>query len=371
MNTAVMRLLSAALIVSLLGCDLARADADAIILPTDPRFNVFELSNSAGDSTFSGPLGVVVLSFASKDRRYCRAARFPADQTFVLACREELGWKIEATSNLAADEARNPTNFGGGPMREVGEAVEALRAGVDFLDEREIIEAAARGWRDPAPLDEQALEARDILRRTARIYRASKSYVDTGTVQTVYSIKSGERTGETRFKTAYVAPFDFRFESTMNDFVYFDVGFIAWRDRDGVDVWLSSSPDIIEYVNSIQDALDAGAGISRDSSGMIPGLIFPGTKLGGDIVRLTDAIRIEDAPIDGFDCFQVQGFRWPNTGESTTVWIDKATFLIRKVYEEGKIPGGTTRTTWFYKPAINVPVDAASLRFNKPRPRSN
>ena len=116
---------------------------------------------------------------------------------------------------------------------------------------RAIIEAAARGWHDPVPVDEQALEAQDILRQTARVYRASKSYIDTGTVQTVYPLKSGERIGETRFKTAYVAPFDFRFESTMNDFVYFDVGFIAWRDRNSVEVWLSSSPDLVEDINSI------------------------------------------------------------------------------------------------------------------------
>jgi hypothetical protein len=101
---------------------------------------------------------------------------------------------------------------------------------------------------------------------------------------------------------------------------------------------------------------------------MIPGLIFPGSKLGGDIVRLTDAVRLEDAQIDGFDCFQVQGFRWPNTGQPTTVWIDKESFLIRRVYEEKTIRGDTLKTTWIYQPSLNVPVDAELLRFNKPVP---
>jgi hypothetical protein len=101
---------------------------------------------------------------------------------------------------------------------------------------------------------------------------------------------------------------------------------------------------------------------------MIPGLIFPGTNLGGDIVRLTDAVRLEDVQIDGTDCFQVQGFRWPNTGQPTTVWIDKDNFLIRRVYEEQVIKGDTTKTTWFYKPLINVTVDEEALRFVLPPP---
>ena len=148
----------------------------------------------------------------------------------------------------------------------------------------------------------------------------------------------------------------------MNDFGTIEVSFIVWQDQSGFEMWLSSDPDLGEDIDSIQGALDAGAGISRDSSGMIPGLIIPGTKLGGDIVRLTSAVRLEDAQIDGFDCFQVQGFRWPNAGDATTVWIDKESLLIRRVYEEGKIRGGTTKTTWLYEPAINVSVDVDSLR---------
>ncbi|MGI9200997.1 MAG: hypothetical protein ACR2QL_08070 [Woeseiaceae bacterium] len=79
-----------------IGGNLARADAAdsaEFILPTDPRFNVLELSNSGGDRPLAGVQGTVLLSFASEDLRYCRAARFPADKTVVLACREEGGWK--------------------------------------------------------------------------------------------------------------------------------------------------------------------------------------------------------------------------------------------------------------------------------------
>ena len=369
MTNLASRLSATGLIAFLLICSAARADtstsADSI-LPTDPRFAIFELSNSAGGGTYASPVGTVLLTFVSKDLRYCRSARFPANRNVVLACREERGWKVEATSVISQSQASYPTNFGGGYMEEVSEAIVNLMASPEPMGELEVIEAASKGWRNPAPVDEQTFDARDILRLTAKAYRTSTSYVDSGTVRTVYTNASREWTGETSFKTAYVAPYEFRFESTMRDMPNVEANFIAWRDRDGVKTWYNLNPDIGADITSIQDALDTGAGISRDASGMIPGLIFPGTKLGGDIVRLTSAVRLEDAQVDGFDCFQVQGFRWPNTGRPTTVWIDKDSFLIRQVYEEQEIKGDLSKATWSYKPAINVPVDDKLLRFDKP-----
>lgn len=364
------RLAAITLVVSVTGFSSVRVDAletDGLIVLGDPRFNVFELTNSAGDGTFATPYGTVILTFASNDARYCRVARFPTDKKVVLACREEQGWKVVAEDDLSQSESTNPTAVGGGAyMRDVGKSVASLNPGPDFLNGAEIIRAASKGWRNPEPVDLQAIEAGDILRRTAHAYRTSESYLDSGMAETVYVTQRGERVGETRFRTAYIAPAKFRFESNMNDFGSIEVGYIAWMDESGVETWFSVDPDRDKVIPSIQEALDEAAGISRDTSGMIPGLIFPGTKLGGDIVRLTSAVRLEDAQIDGIDCFQVQGYRWPNAGETTTVWIDKESFLIRRVYEERKIKDGNTRTTWFYDPAINVPVDPDILLFDRP-----
>ena len=370
MNNPVARL-ATILVATLLTAGAARAnpaEPGAIILPPDPRFNVFELANSAGDGSYASSVGTPLLSFLSKDQRYCRTVRFPADKNVVLACRAEQGWEVVAVSSLTPSEAAYPTNFGGGNMQEVSDAALAMMAGIKPMDELEIIEAASKGWRNPAPIDERAYDAGDILGKTALVYRTSKSYVDTGIAKTINSNETREWTGETHFKTAYVAPFDFRFESSMRDIPGAEIHYIAWRDEEDVSVWYNLDPEIDDRTSSIQDALDNGAGISRDASGMIPGLIFPGTKLGGDIVRLTSAARLDDAEIDGFDCFQVQGFRWPNTGSPTTVWIDKESFVIHRVYEEQEIKGVMMRTTWYYDAAINVPVDEQALRFDKPAP---
>jgi len=123
------------------------AGTKEVIIPGEPRFSVFELSNSAGDGTFASPDGTVLLSFLARDSRYCRAARFSSDHTVVLACRNEQGWEIEATSRLAPGESTNATAFGGGDIKEVAKAIQTLKASADLLGEREIIEAASKGWR--------------------------------------------------------------------------------------------------------------------------------------------------------------------------------------------------------------------------------
>ncbi len=118
-----------------------------LIVAGDPRFDIFELSNSAGDGTFASRHGTVVLSFLARDSRYCRAARFSLDNTFVLACRNDSGWQVEAVSSLAAGESINLTVFGGVGMNDVQGAIQDLKSGSDLLDEQEIIEAASKGWR--------------------------------------------------------------------------------------------------------------------------------------------------------------------------------------------------------------------------------
>ena len=208
------------------------------------------------------------------------------------------------------------------------------------------------------------LNAQQVLERSTAVYRAAETYVDTGVVETVYITGTNERIGTTRFKTAYVAPRDFRFESRMNDFGGPDVVFAIGQNAAGVEAWFSSQPSLTKDIDTVQAAIDTGAGVSRDTTTMVPGILFPGSKLGGDIVELTDVTRRDDEVIDKVDCYRLEGFRWPNTGSPTTVWIDKETFLIRRVYEEQDLRNLQTRTTWTFRPQLNEPVPADALHFD-------
>ena len=49
-----------------------------------------------------------------------------------------------------------------------------------------------------------------------------------------------------------------------------------------------------------------------------------------------------------------------------TLWIDKETFLVRKVYEEKTFDDFRTETTWLYEPVVDVEVDPAQLAFSPP-----
>jgi hypothetical protein len=207
--------------------------------------------------------------------------------------------------------------------------------------------------------------AEQILERSRAAYRNATSYQDSGAVETVYISGSQERTGMTRFETAYVAPRAFRFESRMNDFGGEDVVYRIGQDERGIEVWFSSNPEMVQAIDSLQEAIDTGAGVSRDTTGMIAGILFPGSRLGGDIVELTDPKRLGDESIDGVRCFKLQGFRWPNSGRPTTLWVDTEHYLIRQVYEEQNLGDLKTRTTWSYQAVINQPVDAEALRFEQ------
>lgn len=56
-----------------------------MILAVDPRYDVSQLADSAGDRTFTGFGGTVLLSFLARDLRYCRAdPQFPAGRAMTI-----------------------------------------------------------------------------------------------------------------------------------------------------------------------------------------------------------------------------------------------------------------------------------------------
>lgn len=113
-------------------------NATDTIVPDDPRYDVFQRSNSAGDGSFASARGTVYLSFKANDARYCRAARFHGDQTAILACRDKQGWQIEAVSETGTSN--------NGVTQAVNDAVFRLNPKGELLNEREIVEASRRDW---------------------------------------------------------------------------------------------------------------------------------------------------------------------------------------------------------------------------------
>lgn len=120
--------------------------ASRLITADDPRFALFELSNSEGPGSFASDHGTILLSFLADDGRYCRNAALTSPPAAVLACRVEDGWEIVASGRLAPVESTTTRVLGGGDMSAVSNAIRTLNPAEELLDERQVVEAARRGW---------------------------------------------------------------------------------------------------------------------------------------------------------------------------------------------------------------------------------
>jgi len=89
--------------------------------------------------------------------------------------------------------------------------------------------------------------------------------------------------------------------------------------------------------------------------------------------------RIGDDTDRGVVCFRVRGRsrKTPYTlstgarvltvkDETVTVWIDRATFLLRKVEETRTFDTYTSESTTTYAPEVNADIPAAQLAFGAP-----
>jgi hypothetical protein len=200
---------------------------------------------------------------------------------------------------------------------------------------------------------DEALDARDLLRRMARAYRECHSYRDTGTVRTVFGSKSGSWTEDRPFRTAFVRPERFRFEFTDRSKRY-----IIWRNGADIRIWWDLDGRQ-EKAGSLNDAVAGATGVSGGSAHTIPALLMPDELRGWRLTELDQPSRLPDAPLGQTTCFRVEG---KALGNSQTVWLDKTTYLVRRIDE--RMPphlGGEQTTT--YDPMTNTEIGQSELSF--------
>lgn len=211
--------------------------------------------------------------------------------------------------------------------------------------------------------ESESVTAGEILMRVAAAYGACRSYSDSGVVTTVFIIAGDRLTDEKPFKTAFVRPDRFRFQF-RNKSVAGDAEdvYIVWRKGSEVLTWWDVRPGV-QKEPSLNMALGGATGVSGGSAHAIAALLLPGEVTGRCLTSLTDAIRVEDAELGGVQCFRIQGTHafWP-----TTVWVEKRTFLVRRI--DTKHDFGTFRaeTITTYDPVLNGEVTDAMLAFEPP-----
>jgi len=228
---------------------------------------------------------------------------------------------------------------------------------------------------DPAPAAEGPTAVR-ILRAMEKAYAGCRSYRDTGEVRTAI-VTEGGRAGSSRpFATAFVRPGRFRFTFTDPGLGERSSSYIAWSDGTDVRSWWDAKPGVRDP-GSLEGALVPAAGISGGSSVRVPGLLMPDALGQGPLLIAPE--RIADATDGGAGCFRVRGKgrTTPYTlsmggrvltvrDETVTVWVDRASFLIRKVEETRTFETYTSESTTTYAPETDVEIPDGQLAFGAP-----
>lgn len=219
-----------------------------------------------------------------------------------------------------------------------------------------------------------------IFQNMAQVYADCTSYSDSGLVKTVFFQADGERTTERPFTTAFVRPGRFRFEYTEQLEDGRESRYIVWQSEPLVQIWWSIESD--EFLDALDSslalALAGGTGISGGSAHTIPTLLLPSEILGTRLMDMTEAERIEDAYLDktgcevtaasvsGDECYRVQGQFATSSVTEMIVWIEKKTFLVRRIDKQNQFETFRTESTTTYSPAINGDISEDMLEFGVP-----
>ncbi|WP_019990349.1 hypothetical protein [Rudanella lutea] len=221
-----------------------------------------------------------------------------------------------------------------------------------------------------------------ILNRVYSTYRTAQTYQDVGTVTSKHTrnrnakrertllqtfidkylpIDDAYYTTTIQFQTAYVRATDqFRFHYQKSTVGRSECLTIAHQQTKTLR-WHSVLPKPEGIAEStLSDALASATGISLTASRKIPGLLLlQPIDAGWDMQTALDWKRLPDARQDGTDCYRLTTTR--AKGKDATLYIDKKTFLIRRIDETWTDSEGTTQQSLVYKPTLNSPVPAPKL----------
>lgn len=208
------------------------------------------------------------------------------------------------------------------------------------------------------------LTAQRILDKMADTYATCKTYRDSGVVTNDFGPRPGSLATYPRhvdvkpFRTAFVRPDRFRFEY---DDTTPEKPYIIWAKAGDVRTWWYVRPGV-QTPPSLGDAIAGATGVSSGSAHITPTLLLPDRIGGRRLTALTDLKRLPDEALDKTACYKLEG-KFVN--RPTTLWLDKATFLLVRMVQDT----GLTLCTTVYKPQVDIEIPAADLEFNAAKAR--
>ena len=195
---------------------------------------------------------------------------------------------------------------------------------------------------------QSSLTADQILSRMGDVYASCSSYRDEGRVVSSYD--------DISFATVFERPFRFRFEYTQSGPYQ---RYAIWRTASGAaQSWWTIRPATQNQTMNM--ALATATGVSASSSYNIPRLLMPDEVEGFSFAtdKWVDVAVPEEETVNGHLCYKLSGHYPAMPTMPVTLWIDKETFLVRKI-----ISNGATVT---YSPQVNVPIEGTLFQFQPP-----
>ena len=211
--------------------------------------------------------------------------------------------------------------------------------------------------------NQHALTAKQILDRMAKTCAECKTYRDSGVVTTVFIEASGNQTVEKPFNTSFVRPDRFRFEYHKKTSVGQKERYIVWRKGKEVQTWWDIKPGV-QKEESLDLAIAGATGVSGGSAHTIPALLLPHEVSGRPLTDLTESKRIDDGNLEKVGCFRIQA-NYADVPE--TLWIDKRSFLVRRIDAQEKFANFRTEETTTYEPVVDGEIPDKALEFNPPK----
>ena len=219
-----------------------------------------------------------------------------------------------------------------------------------------------------------------VLAAVLERYAEFSSYRDCGQVTTRFTHLNGSHGHTTMrlFKTAFVRPDRFRFEFLNRHGGEKWARYVVWAEGKKVMTWWDVESRL-EHLESLNMAVAGATGVSGGAAYTIPAPLMP-AEIGGamltDLDRLTRLISLGDEPLREVACYRLQGWfppRPPQPDEEEqavegplTLWIDRGTFLIRRMEQQTQFDTFRTEEVTTYEPAVGIQISEDELRFNPP-----
>ena len=170
------------------------------------------------------------------------------------------------------------------------------------------------------------------------------------------------------FSTRFVRPnlYRYEFSERKGDGEDERTRYVIWSDAapERSKHWWTIQPEIKE--DSLAISIAGATGVSGGSAVTIPALLMPDAIGANILAALKDLKPAVEEVVDGVACVKIEG-NFAGIYQQT-IWIDKETALVRKLYHVFKIPNTTVQQTTTYKPRINVEIAPKEFEFTPPKP---